>query len=304
MGGSPTGVADGEIVLAGIGQASEFPPDTSGNIALIERGELTFAQKALHAQEAGAAAAIIYNNQDGPFIGRLDANLSIPVVSMPSADGRSLASLVGDEPVSARLSVEAETAQGQSRNVIGEPPSGECRIIIGGHYDSVANGPGANDNGSGTAVVMEIARAMAADGEFDNVCFVLFGAEEIGLIGSNYYVSQLSSESRSLIEAMLNFDMLGVGPNWPLVGSGSVLETAANEADALGLDYILASIPANVGSDHAPFGAIGIPVAFFNCFCDPNYHTSQDAAEFVEPERLQEAGDLGLATIEALLSQP
>lgn len=304
MGGSPTGRAEGGIVVAGIGSADEFPADSGGKIALIERGELTFAQKALNAQAAGIAGVIVYNNEDGPFIGRLDANLSIPVVSMPRDDGIQLADLAGDGPVSASLTVEVSTSQGQSRNVVAEPPSGVCSIIVGGHYDSVANGPGANDNASGTSVAIEMARAMAADGEFDDTCFVLFGAEEIGLVGSYYFVSQLSADERAGIVAMLNFDMLGVGDGWPLVGTSSAVEAAANKAQALGLEYFLSSMPANVGSDHAAFLEAGIPVAFFNCFCDPDYHTSQDVPANVEPERLQEAGDLGMGTIDELLGGP
>jgi aminopeptidase YwaD len=304
MGNSPTGTADGEVIIAGIGRPSDFPENTDGKIALIERRELTFAEKALNAQAAGAAGVIVYNNEDGPFIGLLDAAVSIPVVSMPRLDGQTLANLItaSNEPISGRLVVESLTSAGESRNVIAKPPEGECSIIVGGHYDSVANGPGANDNGSGTAVAIELARALAADGELDDVCFVLFGAEEIGLVGSGYYVASLTADERAGIDAMLNFDMLGVGEGWPLSGSSSVLEVAADEAEGLGLDYHLSGLPTNVGSDHASFAAAGIPVAFFNCFCDPRYHTSQDAAAFVEPDRLQEAGDLGMATIEALLN--
>jgi aminopeptidase YwaD len=302
MGGTATGTAEGEIVTAGIGRASEFAAGTDGKIALIERGELTFGQKAANAEAAGAVGAIIYNNEEGPFIGQLDTDVSIPVVSMPRADGVELESLLGGQAVVARLSVDIQTSEGESRNVIAEPPGGECRIVVGGHYDSVANGPGANDNGSGTAVVIEMARALAADGLFDDVCFVLFGAEEIGLLGSNHYVSSLTEGELGGIEAMLNFDMLGVGHEWPLGGVGSIVEIMAGQADALGLSYRLSDLPANVGSDHASFTAVGIPAVIVNCFCDPNYHTSQDASAFVEPERLKDAGDLGMATVDALLA--
>lgn len=301
MGGTATGTAEGEIVTAGIGRPEEFPTNTTGAIALIERGDLTFAEKVANAEAAGAIGAIIYNDEEGPFIGRLDAEATIPVVSMPRDDGLTLAGLVTNGAVRGTLTVELQTSEGESHNVIAEPPEGECSIVVGGHYDSVANGPGANDNGSGTAVVVEMARAMAADGELDDVCFVLFGAEEIGLVGSNYYVSTMTDTERGKITAMLNFDMLGVGPDWPLGGESSLVEKLADEAQEMGLDYRLSSLPANVGSDHASFNAFGIPAVIINCFCDPNYHTSQDVAEYVEPERLEEAGELGIATIETLL---
>lgn len=301
MGGSATGQVEGELVVAGIGKTDEFPADSAGKIALIERGDLTFGEKALNAEAAGAVGAIIYNDEDGPFVGRLDEDVSIPVVSMPREDGLYIASFLSGDPVRAALSVDRATSEGQSHNVIAEPPGGECRIVVGGHYDSVANGPGANDNGSGTAVSIEIARVLAADGVFDDVCFVLFGAEEIGLVGSYYYVSNLTEAERSGISAMLNFDMLAVGDGWPLGGVGDIVETMADQAQDLGLDYRLSSLPANVGSDHASFIDFGIPAVIVNCFCDPNYHTSQDAAIYVDPERLVEAGALGIATIGAVL---
>lgn len=303
MGGTATGTVDAEIAAAGIGQVEDFPTDTAGKIVLIERGELTFAEKVMNAEAAGAVGAVIYNNEDGPFVGRLDAEVSIPVVSMPRDDGVDLADLLDVEPVTGTLSVEIQTSEGESRNVVAKPPGGMCRMVVGGHYDSVANGPGANDNGSGTAVSIEMARALAADGEFDDICFVLFGAEEIGLLGSRHYVETLTQPERDGIAAMLNFDMLAIGDGWPLGGSGSIVETMADQAEALGLDYRLSSLPTNVGSDHASFIDAGIDAVIINCFCDANYHTSQDATVFVEPERLQEAGDLGIATIEAVLDE-
>ena len=73
---------------------------------------------------------------------------------------------------------------------------------MGGHYDSVPAGPGANDNASGTATALEIASVLAADGELDDVCFVLFGAEEVGLIGSGAFVRSLSPDERSDVQGM------------------------------------------------------------------------------------------------------
>ena len=303
MGGSPSGEASTEIVLAGIGRPEEFPTDTMGKIVLMERGILFFSEKAQNAAAAGAVAAAIYNDDPGPFLGSLDEEVSIPVVSIPQQDGEALAELIANGPVSAQLTVDVTTAEASSRNVIAKPPDGQCTVVAGGHLDSVANGPGANDNASGTAVVIEMARALAADGEFGDVCFVLFGAEEIGLLGSGHYVESLTDLERLTTRAMLNFDMLGVGNEWPIGGSGSVLEVVADEAEALGLNVRISSLPANVGSDHASFIAADIPAVIINCFCDGNYHTSQDLPVFVQPQRLGEAGNLGIATIVSLLAR-
>src|SRR2546427_90728 len=73
-----------------------------------------------------------------------------------------------------RLTVDTRTETRDSHNVVAKPPGKQCRLVVGGHYDSVPAGPGANDNASGTATAIEMARAMAADGTLDPVCFVLF----------------------------------------------------------------------------------------------------------------------------------
>jgi Zn-dependent M28 family amino/carboxypeptidase len=143
---------------------------------------------------------------------------------------------------------------------------------------------------------------MAADSVFDDACFVLFGSEEIGLIGSANYVAALTPEERDAIEAMLNFDMLAVGDGWPLGGSRSVLDIVGQEADRLSIDYSTeVSLPANAGSDHASFINAGIPAVIFNCFCDETWHTASDTFDRVNEGRLAEAGALGMGTAKALL---
>jgi Zn-dependent M28 family amino/carboxypeptidase len=185
-----------------------------------------------------------------------------------------------------------------SRNVIAEPPDGTCDIVAGGHFDSVPAGPGANDNASGTAVVLEVARTRAAAGQLDGVCYVLFGGEELGLLGSNYYVRTLPATELDALQAMLNFDMLAVGDTWPFIGSPSLTALAARQAQALGLDYRIGNeLPQNLGSDHFAFIQNGVPSIIFNCFCDANYHTSEDKFEFVQEDRLGKAGAIAMGMI-------
>jgi aminopeptidase YwaD len=299
--GSPSGAATAEVVDAGLGGLDQFPDEVGGNIALIERGEINFTTKATNAESAGAAAAIIYNNAPGPFAGQMGPFSTIPVVSISQEDGEALLGLLADGPVTAAIEVNTALQELDSRNVVARPDGQECRIIVGGHYDTVAEGPGANDNGSGTGVAIEIARVLAADGESDPVCFVLFGSEEIGLLGSTYFVSQLTPGALGVLEAMLNFDMLAVGEGWPLTGTTDLVDLAAEVAEGLDIPYRLTPQDEFGGSDHAPFIDADVPAVLFNCFCDPNYHTSADRIEFVQRERLEEAGALGLGLIQALL---
>jgi aminopeptidase YwaD len=300
--GSASANIEAQLVEAGIGQVEGFP-DASGRIALIERGTITFGEKVANAQAAGAIGVVVYNNVDGPFTGNLGQGqpAEIPAVAISRTEGLQLRDMIADG-VTARLVAEARFSDGESRNVIARPAGGDCSVIAGGHYDSVQAGPGANDNGSGTAVVLELARTLAARGDAAGVCFVLFGAEEAGLLGSAFYVSQLSEGEREAILGMLNFDMLGVGTDWPFSGTTSMVDLAGQAAEALGIPYRISGEPPGVGSDHASFIAEDIPAILFNCFCDPNYHTAADRPEFVIEERLGQAGGIGLGMLEALLT--
>ncbi len=300
--GSASGTADGVLVSAGLGTPAEYPPGAAGKVVLLQRGGLTFTEKVQNAAAAGAAAAIIYNNQPGPFQGRANGRTAIPAIAISQEDGRTLLDLLKAGQVTLHAEVQAQTQGGESQNVIARPPGGDCRLILGGHYDSVPAGPGANDNASGTATVLEIARVLAAGGRQPGACFALFGAEEIGLVGSAQFVNSLSDGERRRITAMLNFDMLAVGSGWPLAGSPAILDLAASQARALGLEYeTQAELTPDVGSDHASFIEAGIPSIIFNCFCDPNYHTADDRFEFVQESRLRDAGALGLAVARTLL---
>jgi aminopeptidase YwaD len=289
------------LVAAGLGRPEEFPAETVDAVALVERGEIFFLDKVQNAEAAGAAAVIIYDNQPGPFAGQLGRQAGIPSVTISGEDGQALLDLLETGPVTVSVHVSAEPRSGESVNVIAQAPGGECRIVVGGHHDSVPRSPGANDNASGTATVLEMARVLADGGLEPDVCFVLFGAEEIGLLGSAFYVNNLPDEDLQAIEAMLNFDMLAVGPDWPLLGDRELVEIAAAEAERLGVSYRFSTeIGQNVGSDHANFVAKGIPAIIFNCFCDPNYHSPEDRLEFIQEERLTQAGAMGLAVIAGL----
>lgn len=300
LAGSSSATETRQLVAAGLGYADDFPDEADGNVVLIERGGITFSSKIANAAAAGAVAAVIFNDQGGPFAGRLSDSPGIPVVSIAREDGESLLALMAKEPLTATVIVEINAVSGESQNVVARPAGRACRIVVGGHYDSVPTGPGANDNGSGTAVVIELARTLAANGGGD-VCFALFGAEEIGLVGSLAYIAALSPDDLGGLEAMLNFDMLAVGTGWPLSGTATLVDLAGEVAEGLDLPYRLASSEAG-GSDHAPFLDAGVPSLIFNCFCDPNYHTAADRFNFLQRRRIEEAGELGRGLIEALLA--
>ncbi|MEU8243594.1 M20/M25/M40 family metallo-hydrolase [Actinoplanes missouriensis] len=201
--------------------------DFSGpnDIALIQRGgtlpdgttSCSFVIKAQNAEAAGAEAVIIFNQgndptREGLIVGTLGDNppVTIPVVGASFADGSALAQAGSTAHVRV-LPSETRT----DVNVIAELP-GKNRnnvVMAGAHLDSVGDGPGINDNGSGSAAILETALQMAKIRPQNTVRFAWWGAEEEGLIGSTAYVADLPQAERDRIALYLNYDMVG-SPNY------------------------------------------------------------------------------------------
>jgi aminopeptidase YwaD len=218
----------------------------------------------------------------------------LPVVAIAQSQGQALLADLAAGPVSVRLEVGA-----YSRNVIAEPPGRDCQTISGGHYDSVVAAPGANDNASGTAVVLEMALIMASRGFPGDHCFVLFGAEEVGLIGSRAYVGSLGPDARARLKAMLNFDMEGVGDSrLYLIGSPDLVLSAQQLAARLGIEAV--QPPYRNDSDTRSFEGAGIPVLWAYRGDDALFHTPRDTADRIQPQFLLEAARLGLAVLDSL----
>lgn len=193
--------------------AADFAAFPAGRIALISRGSCTFAIKATNAAAAGAAGAVIYNNVDGPLGGTLGDTfaLDLPVTGVTQAVGQQLAATAG---LTLRLVTDTVRREDTTSNVLAESVDGDPDnvVMVGAHLDSVAEGPGINDNGSGTAAVLETAVQMKRVSPVNKVRFALWGAEEANLVGSTYYVNNLAAEERDRIALYLNFDMIG-SPN-------------------------------------------------------------------------------------------
>ncbi len=201
-------------------EAADFTGlDFSGpsDIALIQRGTCAFATKALNAEAAGAEAVIIFNqgnspDREGLIVGTLGGLnvVAIPVVGASFADGVALSqsgstALVDVDPPESRPQV----------NVIAELPGSNNNNVVmaGAHLDSVQRGPGINDNGSGSAALIEVAETISKLRPQNTVRFAWWGAEESGLVGSSDYVANLSQAEKDRIALYLNFDMIG-SPNY------------------------------------------------------------------------------------------
>jgi Zn-dependent M28 family amino/carboxypeptidase len=200
-------------------EPGDFPAATRGNIALMQRGTCPFVQKYQMAKDAGAVAALIFN--DGVGAGRIDplfitspVDIGIPTIMVSSTVGASLYAEAQTGPVSLKIVVNATTTPNTEVNVIADSPQGRRgrTIVVGGHLDSVEAGPGINDNGSGTSTILETAEQVAKlnNNPRNRLRFAFWGAEEAGLVGSTAYVDELVANGDiEEIEANLNFDMLG-----------------------------------------------------------------------------------------------
>lgn len=257
-------------------EAADFAGFPAGNIALIQRGVCTFAIKALNAQAAGAVAVIIFNQgntliRESLFSGTLEqAAVTIPVIGVSFADGLALA-----QPGSAaQVRVDAPQ-QVTQYNVIAESRDGDPNNVVmaGAHLDSVLRGPGINDNGSGSAAILETAIQMAKVKPRNKLRFAWWGAEESGLVGSTAYVAGLSVEQKARIALYLNFDMVGSpnhvffiydGDDSDAVGSGPGPGGSAQIEKVFESFFSTRGVPFkgtdfSGRSDYGPFIANGIP---------------------------------------------
>ncbi|TFV65959.1 UNVERIFIED_ORG: M20/M25/M40 family metallo-hydrolase [Bacillus sp. AZ43] len=189
------------------------------DIALLQRGTCSFEIKAQNAEAAGAEAVVIFNQGDttgpGDRLGVVNPTLGAyeargPVLGTSFAAGQALA-----QPGStARIDVQ-EPETRTDVNVIAEWPGAnpDNVVMAGAHLDSVAAGPGINDNGSGSAALLETALLMAKSNTPNTLRFAWWAAEEEGLVGSTDYVNGLSPEERERIALYMNYDMVG-SPNY------------------------------------------------------------------------------------------
>ena len=322
---SSAGCAPGDFVPASA---------TEPQVALIQRGSCDFAVKVANAVAAGYDAAVIFN-EGNP--GRTDLLTSVtlgdpaavPVVGISYADGVALyeAALAG--PVTVSVATETLSETRTTVNVLADTPRGDPNrvVVVGAHLDSVLDGPGINDNGSGTATILETAIQFAREGKKpqQQLRFAFWGAEENNLLGSTHYVESLTDDELATIYANLNFDMLG-SPNYVrFVYDGDGSENAdglggppgSAQIESLFTDYFagknLATAPTAFDgrSDYGPFIEAGIPAgglfsgaegvktaeeaAVFGGTAgepyDPCYHQACDTITNLSTAALNELGD-------------
>lgn len=197
---------------------------------------------------------------------------------------------------------------GTSRNVVASwPGSRRYGVVVGGHMDTVPGSPGANDNASGVAVVLEVARLVAGKEPAKSVRFVAFGSEEYGQdgthhVGSQIYVNRLGQEGRDRLGGMVSVDMVADGRPLLVGNSGIAHDVVARtlyrkvENAGIGVRYhVLCDC-----SDHGPFEHAGIPAAFAYSGRDGNYHDPSDTIGNMNPDHLLRTGKAIRAFVKAV----
>ena len=259
--------------------------DFSGpaDIALIQRGTCFFSTKAVNAEMAGAEAVIIFNQGNSPtreglIIGNA-ADLPDGSTQQPDHPGGRCQLRPGCRTGPGRdrrpSSTSTRRRQRTNYNVIAELPgrNDDNVVMAGAHLDSVQRGPGIQDNGSGSATILEVAVKMAKVKPVNTVRFAWWGGEELGLVGSTDYVAGLSEDEIEDIALYLNFDMIG-SPNFVYfiydgddsdgVGAGPGPEGSAQIESFFESFYDARDLPFlgtdfSGRSDYGPFIAVGIP---------------------------------------------
>ena len=276
MAGAPRIAAEGHVMLVpGHGSPADFASvEAGGAVAVVQRGVLTFAAKAQNAARAGASALLVVNNEAGELLGMLgDARPAIPVLGISSEAGAALEALEAASP-GALLSVGPTAETLDSQNVVARAGDAECTAYLGAHYDSVPSSPGANDNASGVALILELARVLRGAPGAESLCVVAFGAEEVGLVGSEAFVAAHDVGDEAF---MLNFDMVSKMTAPVFVrGHAGLADYASIVARDLGEELPAAPFPPYASSDHASFDAAGVPAITVHSGDDTFIHSPED----------------------------
>ncbi|ORX97881.1 Zn-dependent exopeptidase [Basidiobolus meristosporus CBS 931.73] len=266
----------------------------AGKVALIERGGCAFNNKSVNAAKLGAVAAIVYNNAPGDFKGTLGAEgtSSIPTGGISQENGKVFIDLLKSGELKVNLNLKELRENRTTYNVIAETKGGDPTkvIFLGAHSDSVRAGPGINDNGSGSAALLEVARQFGHTRPKNKVRFGWWSAEEFGLLGSEHYVGKLSKTDIDSIAVILNFDMIA-SPNYVIrvlngdssgqpTPAGSEVVTALFEKHFQAKDVVYESgLYPYSRSDVGPFAAVGIPSGGLDTGAD-ELKTEEEAKKF------------------------
>lgn len=253
-------------------EAGDFPEAAKGNIVLIKRGVCPFGTKSELAGKAGAVAAVVYNTEAEVVHGTLGTPSPnhVATFGIGGEEGEKYAKkLKAGESLDAIAYIDGEVRTILTNNILAQTAGGDPEncVMLGGHSDSVGEGPGINDDGSGSLSVLEVAVQLSQFSVNNCVRFAWWAAEEEGLLGSDHYVATLDAEENSKIRLFMDYDMMG-SPNFAYqiydannednpAGSGELKQLYIDWYESQGLNYTF--IPFDGRSDYDGFIRNGIP---------------------------------------------
>jgi Zn-dependent M28 family amino/carboxypeptidase len=302
---SPADEASGRLVDVGHGLPEDFEEADCEGAVVMTRSDVPDwydryihrREKYYHAVEAGAAAFVYANHVEGMLpptgsVGTPEEPIGeVPAVGVARETGARLARRYEGDEVT--VGVDCETPTATSRNVHAElGPDTDETVLVTSHVDAHDIAEGAMDNGAGTAVLVEMARVLA-DREADldsRIHFVAFGAEEVGLVGSE---RMADGYDRDRIKAILNLDGVVRGRTLKCYTHGFDELADAAETVADRLDHPITTTPeVNPHSDHWPFVQWGVPGVHVMSETDGEGrgwgHTHADTLDKLEPRTLRE----------------
>ncbi len=319
--------ASGEELTGAGCESSDFAGFPTGSIAVLQAGPCLRRDQVVNAQTAGAVAVVVsYPGWHHGSVRRptllSPLQIEVPALSASSEVGAALFDAAQEavpSPIHLRVSTNVRTIDRTTVNVIAETHSGDGAhiVMVGGHLDSTMDGPGINDNGSGTAAILEVAVRLASAKPRNRVRFAFWSGEELGLLGSRHYVENLSEDERDSIALYLNLDMIA-SPNFVRFvyadaespsGSEAINDLLAGWLRSQGLETDPFDLQG--GSDHGSFAQVGIPVGGLltgatepktvgeagvyggrpGAPADPCYHLACDTLEEIDEQVLGEMAD-------------
>ncbi|ORY68538.1 peptidase family M28 [Pseudomassariella vexata] len=263
----------GDLVLvSNLGCEPKDYSDLKGKVAFISRGVCPFGTKSELAGKAGAIAAVIYNNEKGSLSGTLGSPSKYHVATFGlSAEEAApfIEKLQKGQDIDVIAYMDADVKSIKTDNIIAQTIEGDpdnC-VMLGGHSDSVEEGPGINDDGTGSLSLLEVAKQLTEYSVNNCVRFAWWAAEEEGLLGSDHYAAHLSPEENLKVRLFMDYDMMA-SPNFAYqiynatndlfpAGSEELRDLYVDWYDSHGLNYTF--IPFDGRSDYDGFIRAGIP---------------------------------------------
>lgn len=304
----------GTVVIAPSESVADLPTDLSGQI-LMRAVSVTqdITPLAVAAAARGAVAVIatrvdaVYPRQASAFAPVLTADVSIPVVGVGQVQKHALLDLQRSAPIELQLTTTLYPTP-TSQNVLARRPgrkgnnSARREVMVCAHYDSVIGARGANDDGSGTVLCLELARTMRNLPTNADLTFALWGSEEVGLVGSRLYAGGLDQSARDRLLGVFNNDMVGTSwepaeKYWVLdyLGTSNPVNTQVLAAgERLGYRARMSDVTPRGSSDHQSFSEVGVDSGNFSwrgvetpALLEPEYHSADDTiAANISLERL------------------